>query len=384
MERTEQNIAQIQNCLVGITEIFPQSKMEDSNKRENLQAAAPSSDLNTDAEEADNVSWCDIESDPGVFTQLIRDFGCVGAQMEEIWSLDTNIFKNLEPIHGLIFLFKWVLDEQPDGRVVSNFDDGIYFSQQVVENSCATQAILSLLLNLKHPDIELGETLTRFKHFTSNLDPLRRGYCLGNDESIRAAHNSFARPTFVTNESQEDRSDPTIYHFVSYIPIGERLYELDGLRVGPTELAVIAPGQNWLDIVRPIIEARMHRYSTDEIHFNLMALVSDRQRFYERRIEKLQRDSLQMPEPQRESEMNDLLDRLRIEKAKNRQYRMENTRRRHNYVPFIVELLKQMGENGQLSPILEQAKQNTHESNELNENAKNAENDEFYLHQILE
>ncbi|SPP86520.1 ubiquitin carboxyl-terminal hydrolase isozyme L5-like isoform X1 [Drosophila guanche] len=371
MDRTVvHNVTQFQNCLVGVQKIHPQTKMEDSTGMENLQAA----DSNTETVEAENDSWCEIESDPGVFTQLIRDFGCVGAQVEEIWSLEANIFHNLEPIHGLIFLFKWMHDEQPDGRVVSNFDENIYFAKQVVENSCATHSILSLLLNLKHPDIELGEMLTRFRDLTINLDPLSRGYCLGNDRKIRTAHNSLARPTFIVNESQEDEIEAATYHFVSYMPIGERLYELNGLRLGPTELAVIAPGQNWLDIVRPIIEARMHSYSTDEIHFNLMALVSDRQRFYERQIEQLQRDSLQLPQPQREAELNELLNRLRVEKEKNRQYSVENARRHHNYVPFIVELLKQMGELGELTPILEEAK--------LNESSEKVEvEDEFYLSQ---
>ncbi|EDW27531.1 GL20225 [Drosophila persimilis] len=349
--------------------------MEDPNATETLQALA--SNFNAEAE---NLSWCQIESDPGVFTQLIRDFGCVGAQMEEIWSLDPDTFKSLEPIHGLIFLVKWLADEQPTGRVVSDLGN-IYFAQQVVRNSCATQAIISLLLNLSHPDIELGETLTRFKHVTRELDPLSRGYCLSNEGKIRTAHNSFARPrislqprsTFVVDEPQQDESDADVYHFVGYMPIGEKLYELDGLRMGPTELAEIGPGQNWLDIVRPIIEERMQRYSADDLNFNLMALVSDRQSFYESQIEQFQRRSLQMPKSQRESEMNHLLDRLRIEKEKNRQYRIENTRRRHNYLPFIVELLKQMGKNGQLLPILKQAQVNRTEYDQNSCNNGNAE-----------
>ena len=47
-------------------------------------------------------------------------------------------------------------------------------------------------------------------------------------------------------------------------------------------------GSEWLERVRPIIQARMSRYAAEEVHFNLMALVASRQGKLERHIMDLQ------------------------------------------------------------------------------------------------
>lgn len=46
---------------------------------------------------------------------------------------------------------------------------------QVINNACATQAILSILLNCNNKDVSLGETLTSFKEFAQSFDPAVSG-----------------------------------------------------------------------------------------------------------------------------------------------------------------------------------------------------------------
>lgn len=71
----------------------------------------------------------------------------------------------------------------------------LYFFFQVINNACATQAVISLLLNCDHPDVDLGPELTKLKEFSMSFDPKMRGLTLSNSQTIRSAHNSMSNQT---------------------------------------------------------------------------------------------------------------------------------------------------------------------------------------------
>jgi len=309
---------------------------------------------------SDAGNWCLIESDPGVFTDLIQKFGVKGVQVEELWSLDDDSFNNLKPVHGLIFLFKWQQEEEAQGTLVTDSRmDKIFFAKQMINNACATQAILSILLNNKHPDLELGSTLTEFKEFTQSFDLHMKGLALSNSDTIRNVHNSFARQTLFEFESKQPSKDEDVFHFVGYIPIDGRLYELDGLKDGPLDLGAIPSGTDWVKVVQPVIQRRIQKYSEGEIHFNLMALVSDRKMVAERSIATLMKEieESSMATSAQEDDLVHLRARLEEEENKRKRWEVENVRRKHNYLPLIVNMLKILAEEGKLMPIYQAAKE---------------------------
>ena len=98
-----------------------------------------------------------------------------------------------------------------------------------------------------------------------------------------------------------------------------------------------------------------NRYSEGEIHFNLMAIVPDRKLAWQKEIERLQTQALITTDMQ--NEIQRLLMLCEEEDNKRKRQKIENVRRKHNYLPLIVQLLRMLGEKGQLLPLYEKAKQ---------------------------
>lgn len=142
--------------------------------------------------------WLELESDPGLFTLLLEDFGVKGVQVEEIYDLN----KPLDgPVYGFIFLFRWIEERRSRRKVVEQTDmfvrdeevvNNIFFAQQMVPNSCATHALISILLNCAN--IHLGDTLSRLKQHTVGMSPDNKGWAISNTPELALAHNSHAKP----------------------------------------------------------------------------------------------------------------------------------------------------------------------------------------------
>merc|ERR1719348_1250131 len=151
------------------------------------------------------------------------------------------------------------------------------------------------------------------------------------------------------------KDDDDVFHFVGYIPIDGRLYELDGLKEGPVDLGAVPKDSDWTDAARPVIEQRMKKFSEGEIHFSLLALVSDRKMALEKRMAELTNSSMDVDG--KDEELREIRLQVEEEEAKRRCQRVENVRRRHNYLPFIMALLKAAAKEKLLVPLYQKAKE---------------------------
>ena len=60
---------------------------------------------------------------------------------------DDQLINEVKPdIYGFIFLFKWTRNLEKR-ESLTEYDKDLFFARQVVNNACATQAILSVILN---------------------------------------------------------------------------------------------------------------------------------------------------------------------------------------------------------------------------------------------
>jgi ubiquitin carboxyl-terminal hydrolase BAP1 len=234
--------------------------------------------------------WMELESDPGLFTLLVEEFGVRGVQVEEVYDVSKNIEAK---VYGFVFLFRYELGDRRARKksrhlasegvcyvLEKSIVNSMFFAHQIITNSCATHALLSVLLNC--PDIELGETLTKLKGFSLGLDPESKGYAIANTVELACAHNKHARPTNVAMPLSGRKGSivssahalmPETYHFVSYVPIKGRLFELDGLKEYPIDHGPWGEHEDWTDLFRRTIAYRLAE--AENFLFNLMALVPD-------------------------------------------------------------------------------------------------------------
>lgn len=213
-----------------------------------------------------------------------------------------------KPVYGLVFLFQYVDgDGKPEDH--ANCPKDLWFGSQTTANSCATVAILNVLMNANSP-ATLGQKLQSFKNETKDMPPPHRGHMIDANDFIRGIHNSVARridlmaeDLLMGNKAEEFEKEQkkkrkpaprnkkrvslkrkpdedTANHYIAYVPVGGKVWELDGLESGPicigaydTNHGVQNDGEieAWLTVAQQGIKKRMGA-NEGLYSFNLLAI----------------------------------------------------------------------------------------------------------------
>lgn len=152
--------------------------------------------------------------------------------------------------------------------------------------------------------------------------------------------------------------------FLFYNQLKFLINRIDGLKPGPIFLGDYH--HDWLSVAKPAIEARMNRYATSETHFALLSirprkatLLENEIQIIQSRLEHLTIDASQQSNQEEASHLrmhlSELQQQLQDELDILERQRQENIRRRHNYFPFVMTLLKSLSEKNLLTPMIERA-----------------------------
>jgi ubiquitin carboxyl-terminal hydrolase L5 len=152
--------------------------------------------------------------------------------VDDLYSLDAESLAEHQPIRAFIFLFQWV-PTHPDtmsGRYDRDFPG--FFAHQVVNNACATLAVLNAIGNI--PGLEMGSQLKEMMEFSAGMDPQSMGMVITSSDWLREAHNALSPPSSISlDDPSYKKTAEEAYHFVVYMPYMGSIYELDGLKEHP-------------------------------------------------------------------------------------------------------------------------------------------------------
>lgn len=259
-----------------------------------------------------------------VFTELVERLGVKNVQVDELYSVDSESLRGVEPVHAVIFLFKYSAMDQTSARRrqplsgtydLEYLDKGIFFARQTIGNACATQAVLNALLN---SDVDVGAELGNLRAFSAGFDLEMCGHTIGNSDRIRSIHNSFSAPRFVEGDSDAGGSDD-VFHFVAYVPLHGAIYEFDGLHLYP----IRHEGADFCAHLPDVLQRRIAMYG-GEVRFSLLAVTNDK-----------------LAEAERSGDA----ERAEWERKKRETWRRDNAMRRHDFPKFIVALLRNVSKN---------------------------------------
>ena len=177
-----------------------------------------------------------LSNDPESLTDFATSIGldenCF--QFSELFSFDEEMFQYIpRPIYSLIFLYPYNDDEGPleeQHQEAVKLEEPIpWFTRQTVPNSCGTIAVIhSILNNLSSLKVSDDSWLSKFIANAKDKTPDERAELIeGSDDLLDIQEDNANDDDTPLTESSFSN------HFITFISLGGKLWELDGLKPQP-------------------------------------------------------------------------------------------------------------------------------------------------------
>lgn len=222
--------------------------------------------------------WLPLEANPEVMNQFLRQLGLVPTwQFGDVYGLEAEVLSLVpRPVCAVLLLFpiteKYENFRQEEeakikaqGQEVSS---DVYFMKQTIGNACGTIGLIHAVANnQRHLEFETNSPLKAFLLQSAKMSPEEKAAFLEKDESIRVTHESSAQEGQTEAPSLDEKVD---LHFIAFVNVEGRLYELDGRKPFPIVHGKTTEG-TFLEDSAEVCKKFMAR-DPQELRFTVVAL----------------------------------------------------------------------------------------------------------------
>ncbi|KAJ7768684.1 ubiquitin C-terminal hydrolase L3 [Mycena maculata] len=241
------------------------------------------------------IHFIPLESDPSIFTDLIRVLGVHSLEFRDVLSLDVA---DLVPtgshcaLPGLIYAFILIFPTSKTyeaelaaakrlaraegtqyigaGRALA---EPVIWFEQTIHNACGLYAILHAISNLGPASSTYIDSISLLGSFLEScieLNPTERAQALEASPSIAEAYRHAAMQGGTAVPNAKDEVD---FHYVCFVksPLNGHLYEMDGDRDGPMDRHDSLEGDD--DLLSGGLKLAKSFIQDGNPNFQLMALV---------------------------------------------------------------------------------------------------------------
>ncbi|KAF8178209.1 peptidase C12, ubiquitin carboxyl-terminal hydrolase [Mycena galopus ATCC 62051] len=244
---------------------------------------------------ADKFSHIPLESDPIIFTDLLRALGVPSLEFRDVLSINTaDLLPNADlalpsPLHAFVLVYNTTREyeagvrakrqkarDEGRGYAGRGEDEPVLWWEQTVRHACGMFAMLHAVANLSpvgHDFIEKDSLLATLLRQATPLGPTERAAALKNSDGIAQVYN----------RASERGTSPLLHgedevpgHYVCFVrsPKNGHIYELDGGKNGPVDHDAFLGGDRdmlsgGLKLVREFVGSKL---DPARPHFHLMAL----------------------------------------------------------------------------------------------------------------